>query len=81
MKVREHRGSLDESMTTVAEIEPTRSALLAHIKTRLHWPVHLSVDDLVLKPGLYDARIDWNTHVLAIRGYGVFGMTDGPLED
>lgn len=27
----------------------------------------------------YDERIDWNTHIVTLKGYGVLGFTNAPL--
>lgn len=77
MKVREHRGGLSESMATVVEIEPTLEALTAHINALFQQmgPV-VTPDMIVIHPQGFDARIGWNTYLVAIEGYGVFGMID-----
>lgn len=73
MKVREHRGSLEESMATVAEIEPTYDAL-AEFFSKNHNQQY-RVDQFEIKPYGFDKRIDWNTHVVTINGNAV-GFTD-----
>jgi hypothetical protein len=32
-----------------------------------------------VEPYTYDARIDWDTYLITIDGYGVWGMSNGPL--
>lgn len=78
MKVREHRGSLDESMATVKEIEPTLDALTAHINEVLSGWLGggVTADTIVIHPQGFDSRIGWNTYLVAVEGYGVFGMID-----
>lgn len=29
----------------------------------------------------YDDRIDWDTHIVTIKGHGVLGFTNGPVPD
>jgi hypothetical protein len=31
-----------------------------------------------VEPYVFDDRINWDTHLVTIDGYGVWGMTDGP---
>ena len=76
MKVREHRGLLSESMATVREVK-NRSELLAIIQSQLLFemdPARLHVEHY-----MYDGRIGWDTYLISIDGYGVWGMADGPL--
>ena len=79
MKLREHRGCLADSLTTVIEIDPTMDALVAAIKRALMHYVAVSPDLVHVEPCGIDARIGWNTHIVTVDGYGVFGWTDGPL--
>lgn len=80
MKIREHRGGLAESMETVTEIDGTMVALVAHINAKL------TPFGFVVRPALVtctpyctDARINWQTYMVTVDGYGVFGFTDGPV--
>jgi hypothetical protein len=82
VKVREHRGGYKESMSTVAEIEPTMAAIKAHIKqslptlndVRFKW---IRIEPYGPNP---DQRNGWDTHIVTITGYGVWGFTDGMPE-
>lgn len=79
-KVREHRGGLAESMKTVREVQD-RAELLAIIQEQLR-PFHVDVkpEQLRVEPyGGIDERIGWDTYLITIDGYGVWGMADGPL--
>lgn len=84
MKIREHRGGLAESMKTVAEIEPTLEALTNYVNSKIskYYKHTFTADEICIeKYGReIDTRIGWNTHLVSIKGYGVFGMTDGPIE-
>lgn len=81
MKLREHRGSLVDSMATVIEIEPTQAALDAHIAKTLAPFGFVPKKPAVLDRFTYDERIGWNSYLVFIEGYGVFGFTDGPLKE
>ncbi|AHC30525.1 hypothetical protein CC53_gp108 [Rhizobium phage vB_RleS_L338C] len=73
-------------MAEVKEIN-NRAALIALIKAELDpfSPVEhpLAQYDRVtlVKPYGWDERIGWETHIVLVSGYGVFGFTDGPLEE
>lgn len=79
--VREHRGSLADSMETVREVKD-REELLAIIQSQLR-PFGVAVDaqQLHIDPYAYDSRISWDTHLITIDGYGVWGMANGPLNE
>ena len=84
MKIREHRGSLAESMETVCEIEPTLEAVVDHMHADKGWPgLYAKVTPETVRVEKYgsgtDPRIGWNTHIVTIEGYGVYGFTDGPI--
>lgn len=83
IKYRPHRGSIDESMAEVVEIEAAYDAILAHITHRWEFapsPVSIFVE----KYGTYDTRIDWDTHIVMVRleDNTVFpiGYTNGPIQ-
>jgi hypothetical protein len=77
MKVRQHRGGLAESMATVKEVEPTLEALTAHINVLFSdFGPTVTADQLKFRSQGMDTRIGWDTYLVAIEGYGVFGMTD-----
>lgn len=80
MKFRQHRGGLDESMETVVELAD-RTALIAHCRALLApWPTAPEVTEQTLKVSAYgyDPRIQWDTHLVFLEGYGVMGYTDSP---
>lgn len=83
MRFREHRGGLAESMDTLIEVDSKR-ALVAHIQGLLA-PYRVIVTDGDVSAALYgssgDARIGWaRVYVVTVRGYGVIGFSDGPIE-
>jgi hypothetical protein len=81
VKFREHRGGLSESMKTVVEVAD-HAALLEHIRRKFaeHWPTFppVTAETVHIKPYCYDERIEWNSHIVTLDGYGVLGFTDGP---
>lgn len=81
MKFREHRGGLKESMETMVELKD-RAALLEYcIKALGDFRFSFPPEALHIKPYSYDDRIDWDTHIVSIDGYGVVGFTDGPVNE
>lgn len=83
MKLREHRRLLDESLATTIEIEPTREALLGAINAAmLGWSGFPVTEAAVsVKPYCFDDRIGWNTHIVCIKDWGVYGFTDGSVTE
>lgn len=77
-KVRQHRGSLADSMETVFEVENFDQLVDAINKSLAHYTA-VSREEVHVTPYTYDCRIGWNTHLVELDGYGVWGMTDGPL--
>lgn len=77
MKIRQRRGGLDDAMATVEIIEPTRESVAAWAERVYHLPC--PVKDLVIKSVGYDLRINWDTYLISLKGYGVLGMSDGPV--
>lgn len=76
MKYRPHRGMLAESMAETREF-PSRAALVEHIRQELaDFSVPVLDEHLHIKPYGYDERIDWDTHIVTLDGYGVLGFTD-----
>jgi hypothetical protein len=78
-KVREHRGGLAESMQTVREVKD-RAELLAIIQEEARrFQLDVKPEQLHVEPYGRDDRIGWDTYLITIDGYGVWGMADGPL--
>jgi hypothetical protein len=79
VKVREHRGGLSESLLTVREISD-RAELVALIREQLGRFHHqVEEKDVHVERYAYDDRIKWDTHLITVDGYGVWGMADGPI--
>lgn len=82
MKLRQHRGGYSESMATTIEIEPTRPALLQAIlaSDMIGMPDPLTEDMIGVTSGMgRDPRNGWDTHIVTIKDWGVYGYTDGPV--
>ena len=82
VRLREHRGTLSDSLATVIDIEPTHAAVTSHVR-RILEPYGLIVAESAVGiapyEGSYGASFDENTHIVTVEGYGVFGFTDGPV--
>jgi hypothetical protein len=81
-RIRIHRGSLADSMETVRVVNGSKEDLFAIIQKSLEpFGREITSDMLTVTPYHYDSRIGWDTHLITIEGYGVWGMADGPLLD
>lgn len=83
-RVREHRGSLADSMATLAVVAD-RAALIALMRDSFaEFPTFQFDPDKVKISPYYgrDSRIGWDeTYIIELLDYGVWGFADGPLED
>lgn len=77
LKVREHRGSLQESLNTEVEIVPTVEVLAAHISQVWDQKIHAS--EIAVSHYGFDKRIGWDTFLISVENQGVFGFTNGPV--
>jgi hypothetical protein len=72
--LRQHRATLDESMATAVQIDPTMPALLAAVRAGLgRFGQDVTEDRLSLEP---QAKGEF---AVCICGLGVYGFTDGPI--
>jgi len=78
---RDHKGGLAESMATAREFK-TRGALVDELQKRMdkYGVGEYDCASIVVEPHGYDERIKWDTHVVYLEGYGVFGFTNGAVE-
>lgn len=93
MKFREQRGSLADSMTTVVELEPTKSAVIAHAKmlalncgfffTKEELDRELTMESVKVEAYGYDDRIGWDTYLVSssYKHIPIIGFTNGPVRD
>lgn len=80
MKIRLHRGALDESMETVALIRPTMEGVRWYLRTK-GVILDVKMETVVVKPysECEDHRIGWKqTYLVTFDGAPV-GFTDGPI--
>lgn len=75
-KYRQYGGYLSDSMRYVKEME-NFAELERHITSI--WEEVYGEGKVTVKPYGYDARIDWDTHMVCFNGHCV-GYTDGPVE-
>ena len=80
MKFRWHRGSLDDSMKTVVNVD-SLSDLKAVINT--NYPEYKG--DIKFEYCMYDKRVKWDTYYVSIKpykdqGYMIIGMSDCKLQ-
>lgn len=75
MKIREHRSLLVDAMATCKDIEPTMTAVIDQVLREVSDGI--KPEDIHVEPYGYDKRIGWDTHVVIVDGYGVYGFTDG----
>lgn len=76
MKFREQRGTLEDSLKTVVEIDPSKRAIAAFLAAIHECPI--AVDEIEVVSYARDTRIHWDTHLVLWNGRAV-GFTDGPL--
>lgn len=81
-QIREHRGGLAESMATVRTVAD-RAELLKVVRESFAVfsvsGIHVEPDMLIVEPYAKDERIGWDTYLISVKGYGVWGMSDGPI--
>lgn len=81
MKFREHRGTLEDAMKTLVELEPTVAALINHLNNATSM-FEFKAEDLRLKYTGPDTRIRWKeSWYVYFEGFGVIGMSDCAPED
>ena len=81
-KYRPHRGALADAMKEVREFK-SFDELLDHVIKELNFFEHDFVIDhttVHVEKYCYDERIEWDTYIVTLDGFGVLGMTDGAVE-
>lgn len=76
-KAREHRGSFDESMATVQPVATMRDLIARISRDLAPFGVKVSAENVHVEPYTFDHRVGWDTYLVTVDGYGVWGMTDG----
>lgn len=73
---RPHRGLLSEAMKHVAELND-KQALINKLKDDYKQfidPDSINDKTLVIDSYGFDSRIDWDTHIVTVIGFGVVGF-------
>lgn len=77
MRVREHRGSLVDSLKTVKEIPATKEDLVDHINNVLGLPgMFFGPGSITIVGQGFDKRIGWDTYLIVVKDFGIFGYCD-----
>jgi hypothetical protein len=75
-KYRDHRGGLAESMATAQEFD-SKESLLNYLDANYgEYSNNIDISKITIKPYKFDPRIGWDSHIVHLEGYGVFGFTD-----
>ena len=78
MKVREHRGGFEESMGRVVEISGSMESLVQEISSKIRkWGIQVTAEKIEIERYAYDSRNGWDTYIVSVLGYGVYGFSDG----
>ena len=81
VQFREHRGTLIDSMETVIEVKD-KQELVGIINDSLSKYGHdldINMQTVEIKPYGFDKRINWDTHIVTLKGYGALGFTDSMI--
>lgn len=76
MRVRQHRGTLIDSLKTVIQIPATKEDLIDHINNVMNLPVKFGTGSIRIVNQGKDDRIGWDSHLIVVEGLGVFGYCD-----
>lgn len=78
---RERKGGLAESMKTL-DFFTSKQALIDKIQSDLdvYGKGVYDASEIEFKPYGFDARIGWDVYLVTLKGYGVLGFTDGPVD-
>lgn len=83
MKLREHRGTLDESLSTSIDIPNTMDALVAVLSDQIQHPkVPITKDTVHVEWYACDQRLSPpDVWIVTIKNYGVYGFTDSDVKE
>lgn len=81
MIVREHRGSLKESLETSKTIEDMEDLPRVINESFKPWGKQFSLSDIEVNDYGYDDRTGCQTFIVTLAGYGVFGFVDRNSSD
>ena len=77
--VREHRGTLADSMGTVQVVRDREHLVEVIRKSLAPFGRPIEPEAITVEPYAFDKRIGWDTYIICIEGYGVWGMANGPI--
>lgn len=75
MKVRQHRGSLDDSMATCFEVQ-NKQELVDEMSNILGY--RIADADVSVEYYAFDQRINWDTYLVKYKNHA-FGFADGMI--
>lgn len=81
-KYRDHRGSFADAMLTMQLFE-SKDDLVTYLQSLVD-KFGVGVYDctqITIKPYIKEPDIGWDTHIVSLEGYGVFGFTDRPVQE
>lgn len=85
VQIRQHRGSLAESLATVTTIEASVDALCKYVNWTIsqsgQFLAPVTPDRIRIKNYGHDVRIGWDVELILIDGLGVWGMADGYISN
>lgn len=79
-KYRDMRGGYTNSMLTMQVFE-SRDELVTYLQgivDKFGAGVY-DCTQITIRPYVKEPHIGWDTHIVSMDGYGVFGFTDGPV--
>ncbi len=78
--IRRNSGELlSDSMLTVQSVHDKEHLCEVIKKDLAGFGVRVTPETVSVTPYIYDDRIKWDTYLIEIKGYGVWGMSDGPI--
>lgn len=78
MKVRKHRQDLDDSMATQQEVSTVKE--FVDFFQSPYFDEEIKREAFSVKRYCFDDRINQESYIVTVPGWGVLGWTDGPME-
>ena len=78
MLFREHRGTLADSMATAIPLASDKQSLVKYINGLNLFLDNRNIgeEEIIIESYGFDERINWDTYIVRINGYGVVGFTN-----
>ncbi len=80
VKFRPHRCSIEDSMKEVREVSSFDDIIKILEEDELP-NENIKIEKIQVIPYCFDQRINWDTFIVFIYGYGVIGFTNGDLKN